>query len=184
MSPEISSFLQKLLVNRSFLVWTDNCPMCKRRAALHLLLAPMALQFNRDVRAASCWGGMASGLNCSQGSPQVADGMSDQPSLRWRVSAFSMKHWMKIEQSWPWISASIIWYRLQHSGSSMKCSFSAMPQVLARVSSFNAESAVRMIKFWKKYSDISVCYFGRSFQDRYRLMLAEFKRQETPLNSG
>jgi len=33
MSPEYSSFLQKLLVNRSFSVWTDKapCPMCERK---------------------------------------------------------------------------------------------------------------------------------------------------------
>lgn len=163
MSPEIFSFLQKLLVNRPFLVWTDNCPMCKCKGTPSPPAGTNGPSTRMSGLHAAGEGWPRGELQPHISSGSTSDVMSDQSSLK-TAPAFSIKHWMKTEQSWPWISACITWSRLQHSAVVWNAAFAAMAWVLARVSSFSAESAVWMIKkFWKKYSGISVCLFGRSF---------------------
>lgn len=163
MSLEIFSFLQKLLVNRPFLVWTAPC--ASARASLRLLLAPMALPQGCQGRELLGRDGLRGELQPHISSGSTTDVMSDQSPPGWRQLLLSARStgWRRSNpghESVPvlfdpgYSTLAVVW----------NAAFAAMAQVLARVSSFSAESAVWMIKkFWKKYSGISVCSFGRSF---------------------
>lgn len=158
MSPEISSFLQKLLVNRPFLVWTDNCPTCKCKGTPSPLAGTHGLQWGCQGCELLGRAGLRGELQPRMSPGSTTAAMSEQPPPRWKqiqVSAWSTG-WRQSNPGHESVHAlfdpgystqAIVW----------NATFAAMAQVLARLSSFNAESAVWMIKFWKKYSDISVC---------------------------